>query len=166
MASSMNVEFINPFLSSISNVLATMAMMEPQTGKAAIQFDDLPPAEFTGIIEMNSPQTCGVLAISFTEPLICEITKRMLGDDTETVDETLKDLVGEITNIVCGNAKAILDQKGYDFDMATPRVVKGRDKDATFPKSCTVLVIPFSTEFGEFFVEIGFDKIQNAAAAG
>ncbi len=157
----MNVEFINPFLSAISNVLATMAMIEPQNGKVAIQCDDSPPAAITGIIEMNSPQTCGVLAISFTEPLIHEITKRMLGEDAETVDETLKDLVGEITNIVCGNAKAILDEKGFDFDMATPRVVKGRDKDTTFPKDCIVVVVPFSTEFGEFYVEIGFEKTTN-----
>lgn len=159
----MNVEFINPFLSSISNVLATMAMIEPKTGKPAIQCDPLPPAEITGIIRMNSPQTSGVLAISFSQPLIHEVTKRMLGDDAETADETLKDLVGEITNMVCGNAKAVLDQKGYDFDMAIPQVVIGRDKNATFPVGCKVIVVPFSTEFGDFFVEIGFEKIQKAA---
>ena len=160
----MNVEFINPFLSAISNVLVTMAMIEPKSGRPAIQCDHLPPAEITGVIEMNSPQTSGVLAISFTESLIHKVTKRMLGDDAETADETLKDLVGEITNMVCGNAKAVLDQKGFDFDMATPRVVKGRDRDVTFPKGCTVIVVPFSTDFGEFYVEIGFGKTTNAAA--
>ncbi len=61
----MNVDFINPFLSSISNVLVTMAMIEPKSGKPIIQCDHLPPAEITGIIKMNSPQTCGVLAISY-----------------------------------------------------------------------------------------------------
>jgi len=155
----MNVDFINPFLSSICNVLVTMAMIEPKSGKPTIQSDHLPPAEITGIIRMNSPQTCGVLAISFTEPLIHEVTKRMLGDDADTVDETLKDLVGEITNMVCGNAKGILDQKGYDFDMAIPSVVIGCDRATIFPEGCTVIVVPFTTEFGEFFVEIGFEKI-------
>ncbi len=159
----MNVEFVNPFLSSISNVLATMAMIEPKSGKPAIQTDTLPPAEITGIIKMNSPQSTGVLAISFTEPLIHEVTKRMLGDDAETADETLKDLVGEITNMVCGNAKAILDQKGFDFDMAIPKVVIGRNRAKTFPSGCKVIVVPFSTEFGDFFVEIGFEKTAEVA---
>ena len=65
-----------------------MAMIEPKSGKPIMQCDHLPPAEITGIIKMNSRQTCGVLAISFTEPLIPEVTKRMLGDDADTVDET------------------------------------------------------------------------------
>ncbi len=156
----MNVEFINPFLQSASNILTTMATLETQRGSATVHCEDLPHADITGIIEMVSDEATGVVAVSFPKPVILEIAKRMLDEEYLEIDETVSNLVGEITNMVYGGAKALLDEQGYNFDLAIPRVIQSRDIELDFPKGCAVIQVPLSTEAGVFFVEISFEGTE------
>ena len=52
----MNVEFINPFLSAIMNVLSTMAMMDVSPGTPSVKKDQVACGDVTGIIGMASDQ--------------------------------------------------------------------------------------------------------------
>lgn len=154
----MNVEFINPFLSSIANVLATMAMLEIKPGKIHLDDGSIPKADVTGLISMKSPKAEGTLAISFTDKSLQAITERMLGeavgaDDTECIDNML----GEITNMVTGGAKQILETRGFDFDMALPTVLRGEQGDYIHTQEGDkVVVVPFASDLGDFYVSICF----------
>jgi chemotaxis protein CheX len=154
----MNVEFINPFLQSIMKVLSTMAMMEATPGKPAVKGTQVARGDVTGLIGMASEKAKGTLAISFTEPVILEITKRMLGDELTGIDDTVTDMVGEITNIVTGGAKKVLSEKGYKFDMAIPSVVSGKGHVISHKSKAPIVILPFSTEAGDFFIEICFEE--------
>jgi chemotaxis protein CheX len=101
----MNVEFVNPFLESLLNVLRTMAMMEATPGAPEVKKNDIANGDVTGLIGMAGDQAKGTLAITFTEPVIFEITRRMLGEEVTNIDETVTDMVGEITNMVTGGAR-------------------------------------------------------------
>ncbi len=154
----MNVEFINPFLSAIMNVLTTMAMMEVKPGKPYIKKNEVACGDVTGIIGMASDQAKGTLAVTFTEKVILEITKRMLGEDVTTIDETVCDMVGEITNMVTGGAKSQLSEKGYYFDMAIPSVIAGKDHIIRHKSKAPIVIVPFDTSAGDFFIEICFEE--------
>lgn len=148
-------EFINPFLSAIVNILATMATMSITAGKAHVTCSDVSQADITGIINMKSPQTQGTLIVSFPCDVIFDIASRMLGETFTTIDSNITDLVGEITNMVTGQAKQILSEKGFDFDMARPTVILGK-KRLEMIAALPAIVVPFSCEKGEFYVEICF----------
>ncbi len=152
----MKAEFINPFLSSMSNVLATMAMLQINAGKASVKQDAIPAGDITGVIAMRSPQTNGTLAVSFNTPVILSIAERMLGEPFPDINDEIKDLVGEITNMVTGGAKQLLETKGYDFQLATPEVLVGRDKSIERLGKLPAIIIPFASDAGEFFVEVCF----------
>ncbi len=153
----MKADFINPFLESILDVLSTMAQIDAKPGRPIIKGDDVACGDVTGIIGMAGEKTKGSLAVSFTAPAICDIANRMLGEDVSEINETVTDLVGEITNMVTGGAKRILGERGYDFGMATPVVVSGKGHVITHKTKGPRILLPFSTEAGEFFVEICFD---------
>ena len=87
-----------------------------------------------------------------------DIAKRMLGEDVSEVDETITDMVGEITNMVTGGAKNLLLEQGYDFDLATPVVVAGKDHVVKHKSSGAKVIMPFTTDAGQFFVEICFEE--------
>jgi len=53
--------------------------------------------------------------------------------------------------------KKILDEEGYNFDMAIPTVIKELDKNLDFPQDCMVVVVTFTTEVGNFYVQISFE---------
>lgn len=154
----MNVEFINPFLNSMSNVLATMATLDIHQQGPGLKKDNIPPGDVTGIICMNSQKTKGTLAISFPEAVALQIAQRMLGESFTSINKDIADLVGEITNMVCGGAKQLLEQKGFCFDMARPTVIVGKTQQVSHTAKTPIIVIPFTTDAGEFYVEVCFTK--------
>lgn len=155
----MNVEFVNPFLESLLNVLSTMASTTLKPGKPALKKGEVAHGDVSGLIGLVGPETKGSLSISFEESLALEIMQRMLGENPGKVNEEVTDMVGEITNMVTGGAKVLLGEKGYDFNMATPIVVAGKDHSISHLSDGTKIMIPFSSEDGKAVIEICFDKI-------
>lgn len=152
----MNLELIDPFIKSASNVLTTMGSMEA-THSDPVVCKELPPTDVTGILNMVSDSVEGVLAVSFTKPVIFELTKRLIGISPTDIDEDVKSLVGDITNMVYGGAKTILDDEGYNFDMSIPTVIQELDINIDFYKNSSVVVTTFETEVGKFYIQISFE---------
>ncbi|MEC4725655.1 chemotaxis protein CheX [Shewanella sp. D64] len=153
----MNVNFINPFLESLINVISTMASMELTPGKPGIKKNNLAKGDVSGLIGMVGPQTKGSLSITFEQKLILEIMQNMLGENPGIINEEITDLVGEITNMVTGGAKNKLGDKGYEFDMATPVVVSGAGHSISHKANGKKIIMPFTSSHGSAFIEICFE---------
>jgi len=153
----MNADIINPFLSSVSNVLSTMAMLEVTPGKPSLKNDTVSRGDVSGIIGMTTATISGSMAITFPENVVFDIVNRMLGEKVTKVDDTVTDLVGELTNMIVGGAKGLLEEKGYDIGMATPVVVTGKDHEVIHKAKGQNILMPFNSEAGTFYVEVCFD---------
>jgi len=156
-----NVEFINPFLESLLNVLSTMAQTEATHAGPQIKKSSLAKGDVTGIIGMVGNKVKGSLSITFTKPVALDITNKMLGENISVIDDTVTDLVGEITNMVTGGAKRILGDSGHDFDMATPTVIAGKDHEIHHQCEGRIIQIPFKSDSGAFFVEVSFEEVPS-----
>ncbi len=149
----MNVNYINPMLEATTSVLSTMAQLELQPGKPRVLNDSLTIADVTGIIDLKGKQINGWLAVGFYEDTILKIAEKMLREEFRTIDHMVVDLVGELTNMICGSAKAIYDKKGLgDIEMALPHVVVGKGKTMGREVFGSMIVLPFSSDVGEFSV--------------
>ena len=153
----MNVEFINPFLSSMLNVMSTMAMMELTPEKPKLKQGEVAKGDVSGLIGMVSDQAKGSLSITFEGSLAIATMKNMVGEGPDEVNEEITDLVGEITNMVTGGAKRMLSEKGFEFDMATPMVVSGANHTINHKAEGPVVIIPLSSPHGKAFIEFSFD---------
>lgn len=154
----MRVEFINPFLASLLNVLETMATTKLQPQKPELKSSEVAVGDVSGIIGMVGPQVKGSMSITFDENLALTIMERMLGDKPVSINEEVTDMVGEITNMVTGGAKRLLAEKGFDFDMATPTVVAGHKHTINHTANGNVILMPFTSEWGNAYIEICFAK--------
>lgn len=154
----MNVEFINPFIAALVNVLQTMAQTELKAGKPKKKTDELARGDVSGLIGMVGDKVKGSLSITFDEPLALELMNRMLGEKPEKINAEVTDMVGEIANMICGGAKNDLADKGYDFGMATPIVVAGKDHSITHQVDGPKMIMPFTSDAGNAYLEICFDK--------
>ncbi|WP_133469798.1 chemotaxis protein CheX [Paraglaciecola marina] len=154
----MNAEFINPFVAALLNVLKTMAQVELVPGKPRKKTDEKAGGDVSGLIGMVGDNIQGSLSISFEESLVLEIMEKMLGEKPESIDSDVKDMVGEITNMICGGAKSDLDQKGFDFGMATPIVVSGKNHSVDHQVDGKKMVMPFSHPSGKLYLEMCFNK--------
>lgn len=154
----MNVEFINPFLSSMLNVMSTMAQMELTPEKPKLKKDEVAQGDVSGLIGMVSEQTKGSLSITFESKLALTAMKNMFGEAPDDINEEITDLVGEITNMVTGGAKRMLSEKGFEFDMATPMVVSGKNHTINHKADGPIVIIPLKAADGsKAYIEFSFD---------
>ena len=153
----MNVEFINPFITALVNVVGVMGNTELTPEKPRLKKGDVSMGDVSGLIGMVGPKTKGSLSITFEKSLALRIMQRMLGDKLKEINADVTDMVGEITNMVSGGAKKELSKKGYDFDMATPIVVSGTNHTIDHIHEGHIILIPFGSDSGKVFIEICFD---------
>ncbi len=99
--------------------------------------NDNPAAyDVTGIIGISGPyRGC----VYFTAPRI--LLKHLLLSigETETTNEYLFDLVGEVANTISGNARSTF---GHEFMISVPAMIEGAPDNIHLPKNMRSYVIP------------------------
>lgn len=156
----MKAELINPFLNATCNVLETMCRTKARAAKAYLKQTQLTYGEVTGIIGMASSTFSGCMIVSFSQQCIVNIVAKMLMEPAkDKVDDEVVDAVGELTNMICGGAKAELARMNHKFNLATPTMVVGKGVEITYRSEAGTIVIPFETEYGNFVVEANLGSI-------
>ncbi len=154
----MNVKFINPFLEGTSEVLTTMAFIEPRPGKPFLKRDNVAKGDVSGIIGFTGSAK-GSLALSFSESCIVRIVSSMLGEEMKGLNSDVKDAVGEITNMVSGVARKKLEAEGLNILAAIPTVVSGKNHSIVHVLGGPSIIIPFETDSGPFFVDVCLNEV-------
>jgi len=156
----MNVEFINPFLEASKNVLETMAQVSVQPKPPYLKTKQLSYGEVTGIIGIASETIKGVMVLSFSKECILQVVSNMLFEPIKKdIDHDVIDAVGELTNMICGSAKASLSKLGHHFELTTPTMVEGTGIEINHYTKAPIIVIPFETEPGPFVVEANLEEL-------
>ncbi|MGK5091993.1 chemotaxis protein CheX [Deltaproteobacteria bacterium TL4] len=155
----MQIEYINPFLASTMKVLKTMAQTEAKPGRPYKKEGQ----EATGIISAIiglSGGTNGSISLTFSEPAIVGIVNNMLGESYTKLNDDVADAVGELTNMISGEARRTLAEEGYVFKAGIPQILRGEGHLIEHPAKGPVAVIPFKTDDGMFSVEACFSSEQ------
>lgn len=154
----MNVEFINPFINAVVNVLETMAFVKPKAGKPYLKQGDSAVGDVSGILGLtgNNSKLKGSLAVTFSEKAILKIVSNMLGEEHDHINSEVCDAVGEITNMISGQARKELSEKGHSMEASIPTVISGKGHALKHVKIPSI-VIPFEIDEGTFVVDVCFE---------
>jgi len=155
----MKVEYIQPFISATRKVLSTMAFMDSKPQKPYIKKDDTvdDSGDISAVIELNG-ECKGSIGVSFTESCILNIAKQMLGEEFPEIDSEISDMVGELVNMISGDARRELVKLGFNFSAGIPITKKGKGHQIEHFISERIIVIPFQTDNGNFIIETCFDS--------
>lgn len=157
-----NVAFINPFLEAVINVLSTMAMVSATPGRPYINTRRTSQCDVTGLIGITGHAE-GTIALSLSKGAILRIVGNMIGEEYTDLNNDIADAVGELTNMIAGQARQNLSVLGLNFRASTPSVVIGKGLRVAHPASGPILAIPFTTPDGDLVVEICFVRAQEVA---
>jgi len=149
----MDVRFINAFLDGTINVLKTMAFVTPRAGKPFLKKDDTAAGDVSGIIGLTGAAR-GSLALSFSDKCIIKIVNNMLGENFTETNAEVRDAVGEITNMISGDARKRLEANGLVITAAIPTVVFGKSHRINHVMGGPSIIIPFETDEGPFVVDV------------
>jgi chemotaxis protein CheX len=150
----MNVAFINPFIESTLRSLDMMAGIQAEKAGLELKEDLITTYDVSAIIGLTG-ETSGSIIISMPEPLACKIASNMLMEEVTRIDKNVEDAIGEIGNIVVGDARRALIQDGHQLNISIPTVVIGQGHKISRSGDVPCIAIPFTTDFGVFEVNVG-----------
>ena len=156
----MKADFINPFLQSTLSALVDLASIaDVSATKPCLKANCQAVGVLTSVIDMKGTPVYGSYAVTFSQSVLDEICRRLFEDELKKGVHPLvvaTDFIGEFSNIVCGRAKDSLSRRGFCFGLAIPRIITGADHRIEHAIRGPVIQVPFTCEWGDFFVETSF----------
>jgi chemotaxis protein CheX len=153
MTVAVRVEFINPFITAVSKTFETMVGCKVTREPPQIKKEAQTLYPVSGIIGLSGV-VVGTVVLTMSRELAMKCASVMLMDNCTELTDDVFDAVGELTNVIAGNAKAQLED--YKLSLSLPNVVHGDNAALRFPENCLPISIPFQTDFGPMAIEIGF----------
>ena len=112
----LNAEHINPFLMAAKKVLQDMCFVD-----VAIQKPILKEAKFDHdywvIIIGVTGEMRGQVLIGMTEETACAIASKMCMMEVKTIDDFASSAIGELGNMIMGNAAIVFSSNGVGIDL-------------------------------------------------
>ncbi|MDQ3001950.1 MAG: chemotaxis protein CheX [Fibrobacterota bacterium] len=151
MALTIRVEHINPFIVSNMETFSKMVGVEAKPGKLMLKKDAKLDYDVSGIIGLSG-KVIGTVAISFPEATAITVCNKFMSADYANLHDDILDAVGELVNIVAGNAKKGLSD--FNIEISLPTVVMGRNHRIIEPNGALSFVMPFTTSLGAFHMAV------------
>lgn len=153
----MNVEYINPFIEATLNVLKTMSRTEAMPGKPYLKKDQKALGDVSAVIGLTG-EANGTISISFPEQSIAAVVSRMFGEPVSELEGELADAVGEISNMISGQARQQLEKTGKLLHGSIPSVIVGKNHQISHFTTYPVIAVPFETPEGGFTIEVCIEE--------
>lgn len=98
-------------------------------GSAPVSWERREPAsshpawgDIGGLISLQGQHTTGSLLLCFDAAAARSLASAMLCEEIAELNDDARSVIGEVTNMVCGDAKRRLDELGFSVGMALPRL--------------------------------------------
>ncbi|AQS59583.1 chemotaxis protein CheX [Desulforamulus ferrireducens] len=148
----MKAEYVNSFYQATNSVFEMMLDVQTERGALRLQEDSLPSKD-VGVIIGVTGDFKGSVFFNFPKEMVLEMVRIMSGMEVSEVDSFVSSAVGEVANIIGGNAMTILAGYNYTCDIATPQVLLGDYKSVALTNE-KILVLTLITPIGEFEIAL------------
>lgn len=149
----MEVKFINPFVAAVQSVFRTMLGLEVTMGKPALKDSRTTSSDVSGIMGLVGDRK-GTVTVGLSNKGAIFVLQTLLGDAAESVTPEVVDAVGELTNIVSGQARKEFEKAGLNLKASIPTVVVGHNLEINFITQVPTVSLPFSFTVGNGSSEV------------
>ncbi len=148
-----NANFVNPFLESATGVFKTVLGADLRRGRIVLKEQTDPTHQVAIIIGIVGAVT-GQVVFNMTEEAAIKISRHLAPQMTDSELKTeFPDIIGEIANMIVGNAMNLFAAKGTSLDMTPPTIISGTNVHVRFVRQTTLGVNLYSI-FGPLEVNI------------
>ena len=149
----MKAEYINPFLDASMNLFREFLRFEIKNNPPYINHDSQDLHEISAIIGLTG-DIIGAVVLSFTRETAIAMASRFSGKTYVAMTNEVIDCVGEMVNIIAGNAKKDLGE--FRVEISLPGVITGAKYKINWPQGVPIITIPFESNAGAFTVNVSF----------
>ena len=158
----MKKETVKPFVDATRKVLQTMAFIVPRVGEPCTWSRDASIGDIVGIVGLSNEDSTiqGFMSIGFSEPSILQIVSSMLGEECTVISEDVRDAVGEISNMISGQARQSLSSQGIRLQASLPSIVSGHELFMEGTRKEPLYMVRFEVEKGCFEVAVCIEGLS------
>jgi len=117
--------------------------------------------DIAATIGLMSKTLTGAVALGFKEEVFLKIISKMLGEKYDAITTEVEDGCGELLNIIFGQAKKILNEKGHTFGKTLPSIFVGHSLRVRQLTPSPTIILPFESSEGLFHLEVGYRHVAS-----
>lgn len=145
-------------------VFSTMLNVELQPGQEYVEKPGATPASgVVSLVGLAGPWV-GTGSLSCSANAACKIAGHLLMAEYEAISEDVLDAVAEVTNMVIGNVKTVLEDALGPMGLSTPTVIYGRNFQTRSSKNQNWTVVPFECEGEQLCIQVCIAPNPDATA--
>jgi chemotaxis protein CheX len=152
----MKAQYINPFYKAVLDVFKLMLDITPEKGELSVVKDMVAGNDANVTIGITGDLS-GTVLFGFPEDMSLEMVRIMSGMKMKKLDSFVSSALGEMVNIISGNAVTNLSKENYKCDIVPPHVIIGQSKSISMATD-KALVLPMKTEIGGFEINISLKE--------
>lgn len=130
--------------------------LSPVNGK--ISAHHISRGDLSGIVGMVQERLEGNLVVCFPKDCILHILQTAYGSGLTAINSSVRQGVAEIANVIYGQVKLRLNQRGYAFKMAIPNVIVGDGHEVEQVHESLSMILEFGFEQNKFEVVISLQE--------
>ena len=146
-----DVTFVNAFIVAMENVFTTMMKTEVTVNGSHAKTSVNPSHDVSGIIALSG-DVMGTVVLTFPFGVAEQLASRFVGIPIERTEEDFSDAVGELVNMVSGNAKSQLENK--QATISCPTVVIGTGHAVFKQRDLPKIKLACTCDCGDFALEL------------
>ncbi len=150
----MKIEHVKPFIDSVITTMEMMLGVKPTTKKPYLKGQQPNWGDVSGIVGFAGEKVVGSVALSMPEKSALQVYAAMMGEEVGEVTVDVQDSIGELTNIIAGNAKTVFANHKLNFNITVPSVIVGKHHNISYKEGDLVLMIPFHMDGAPFCLEL------------
>jgi chemotaxis protein CheX len=156
-------QYIQPFVEVTKHVFKEFVGAELGVGRP--YFSEKEKAydwDISAIIGLTG-EARGAVVISMKTALAMRLTDMLTGSSHTEIDDEVIDAIGEIVNIIAGNAKKGLEE-AFKLVISLPTIVQGSNHTINWPGgSARIICIPFTIFETEVFnLAVAIESVKGA----
>lgn len=148
----MKMQLIQPFISAADCVLASALDGPAKIGDLSMEMEEYRPRGYAARISIHGDIE-GRVIVDMAPETALRVASALSGEQAGAADETVRETVHELANMMIGNAVTLLNDHGYQFKVFPPE--QYRENDPPHSHSDTEeLAIFFDTSCGRVFLNV------------
>ena len=145
-------QYIQPFIDVTKNTFKEFVGAELNVGRPYFQQKETANEwDISGVIGLTG-EARGAVVIGLKTALAIKITDMLTNAKHSSIDDEVVDAIGEIVNIIAGNAKKGLEE-AFRLVISLPTIIEGSGHTIKWPQEqARIICIPFTIFDSESFI--------------
>ena len=148
----MKMDLIQPFVNAVDSVIAEIMGCQAQITDVTMAAAAHRPNSVAALVSFNGGIE-GRAILDMDQPAAQRAVNYLLGDEVTSPDDSSREAVCEVTNMIIGNAVTQLNDRGFEFKVYPPEI-HASGEGIQNSTDTEALVLCFETPHGSVLLNI------------